>query len=109
MKSSEDAVVDGIFKADDKYTNLCLSKEKGDPYLLKLESGPLNSEYLKDKASVPLKLIDRVDVGNTGAEIRYFSLFFIHVNNYRFDTHTHTHTYAHTYNVLHKRANDRHM
>lgn len=71
VKSSEDAVVDGIFKADDKYTNLCLSKEKGDPYLLKLELGPLNSEYLKDKASVALELIHRVDVGNTGAEIRY--------------------------------------
>ncbi|KAK1383128.1 Nodulation receptor kinase [Heracleum sosnowskyi] len=71
VKSSEDAVVEGIFKANDKYTNLCLSKERGDPYLLKLELRPLNSEYLKEKPSIALKVIDRVDVGSTGAEIRY--------------------------------------
>lgn len=63
--------MEGIFRANDKYIDLCLSKERGDPYLLKLELRPLNSEYLKEKPSVALKVIDRVDVGSAGAEIRY--------------------------------------
>lgn len=75
MKSSDDAVVEGVFKATNDYMNFCLSKELGDPYLSKLELRPLNSEYLKEKASVVLKLVDRVDVGSTGVEIRYSSLF----------------------------------
>lgn len=70
MKSSEDVVVEGIFKANDIYMNLCLSKERGDPYLLKLELRPL-SGYVKEKASVALKVTDRVDVGSIGADIRY--------------------------------------
>lgn len=75
VKSSDDAVVEGVFKATNDYMNFCLSKEQGDPYLSKLELRPLNSEYLKGKASVVLKLVDRVDVGSTGVEIRYSSLF----------------------------------
>ncbi|KAL8125094.1 nodulation receptor kinase-like isoform X2 [Apium graveolens] len=71
VKSSEDAVVEGLFRANDNYMNLCLSEERGDPYLLKLELRPLDSVYLKEKPSVALRVIDRVDVGNTGAEIRY--------------------------------------
>lgn len=74
VNSSDDAVVEGVFKATNESTNFCLSKEQGDPYLSRLELRPLHSEYLKEKASSVLKLVDRVDVGSTEAEIRY-SLF----------------------------------
>lgn len=81
VKSSEDAVVEGVFKANDNYMNLCLSKEMGDPYLLKLELRPLMSEYVKEKATVALKVMDRVDVGSTGAEIRYAPCMFKPIKN----------------------------
>lgn len=105
VKSSEDAVVEGIFRANDKYINLCLSKERGDPYLLKLELRPLNSEYLREKPSVALKVIDRVDVGSTGAEIRYPSLYFSTYLIITDSTLTHTTTNRHRhilYNIKRK-------
>ena len=73
--------MEGIFKANGNYTNLCLSKEMGDPYLLKLELRPLMSEYVKEKATVALKVMDRVDVGSTGAEIRYAPCMFKPIKN----------------------------
>ncbi|KAK3012602.1 hypothetical protein RJ639_009602 [Escallonia herrerae] len=71
VNSSDDTEVEGVFKATNDYTDFCLSKENGDPYISKLELRPSNPDYLKRETSSILKLIDRVDVGNTGSEIRY--------------------------------------
>ncbi|KAL1810047.1 hypothetical protein ACET3Z_027037 [Daucus carota] len=71
VNSSDDAVVEGIFRTTMDYMNFCLLKEQGDPYLSKLELRPLSSNYLKEKASTVLKLTHRIDVGNTGMAIRY--------------------------------------
>lgn len=71
VNSSNDAVVEGVFRTTTDYMNFCLLKEHGDPYLSKLELRPLASNYLKEKASTVLKLIDRIDVGNTGTGVRY--------------------------------------
>ncbi|KAL8117881.1 hypothetical protein AgCh_015679 [Apium graveolens] len=71
VNSSNDAVVEGVFRTTMDYMNFCLLKEHGDPYLSKLELRPLASNYLKAKASTVLKLVDRIDVGNTGRGIRY--------------------------------------
>lgn len=66
--------VEGIFKASRNYTNFCLVKGKGGAYLSKVELRPSRLEYLeKYDDSTVLKLVDRVDVGNKDAEIRYAS------------------------------------
>ncbi|XVF15329.1 hypothetical protein REPUB_Repub09cG0142500 [Reevesia pubescens] len=71
VNSSEDLVVEGIFRAADSYTDICLVHEKGDPYISSLELRPLNgSEYLKHKSSNILKLVNRTDLGGSG-ETRY--------------------------------------
>ncbi|KAK1351646.1 Symbiosis receptor-like kinase [Heracleum sosnowskyi] len=71
VNSSNDAVVEGVFRTTTENMNFCLLKEHGDPYLSRLELRPLASNYLVEKASTVLKLIDRIDVGNTGTAIRY--------------------------------------
>lgn len=64
--------VEGIFKATRNYTNFCLViKGKGGAYLSKVELRPSHVEYLRGRDSSVLKLVDRVDVGNKDAEIRY--------------------------------------
>ncbi|GMI68735.1 Salt Induced Malectin-like domain-containing Protein1 [Hibiscus trionum] len=69
--SSEALVVEGIFRAPNNYTDFCLLYGKGDPYISSLELRPLNdTEYLKDKSSNILKLVNRTDLGGIG-ETRY--------------------------------------
>ncbi|KAL0450085.1 UNVERIFIED_CONTAM: Nodulation receptor kinase [Sesamum latifolium] len=63
--------VEGIFRATNNYTNFCLVKGKGEAYLLKLELRPSHPDYVKRNPSSVLKLVDRVDAGNIGSEIRY--------------------------------------
>ncbi|XP_047965266.1 nodulation receptor kinase-like isoform X2 [Salvia hispanica] len=63
--------VEGLFTAMSNYTNFCLVKGKGEAYLSKLELRPSNTVYLARYNSSVLKLVDRVDVGNTVADIRY--------------------------------------
>ncbi|XWS45056.1 hypothetical protein CRYUN_Cryun15aG0103900 [Craigia yunnanensis] len=71
VNSFKDLVVEGIFRAADSYTDLCLVHEKGDPYISSLELRPLNdSKYLKDRSSSILKLVNRTDLGGIG-ETRY--------------------------------------
>ncbi|KAL7221643.1 hypothetical protein ACSBR1_023573 [Camellia fascicularis] len=72
VNSSNDMEIEGVFRATNEQINFCLEKEKGDPYISKLELRPLNdSDYLKREPSSVLKLIDRVDVGSDVQEIRY--------------------------------------
>ncbi|XP_050205737.1 nodulation receptor kinase-like isoform X2 [Mercurialis annua] len=71
-KSSEDSQVEGIFKANGKYTDFCSQHSKADPHISELELRPLaDSKYLQENASNVLKLIGRNDVGNVGVAIRY--------------------------------------
>ncbi|KAK8717387.1 hypothetical protein V6N13_044658 [Hibiscus sabdariffa] len=68
---SEAVVVEGIFRAPNNYTDFCLLYGKGDPYISSLELRPLNdTEYIKDKSSSILKLVNRTDLGGIG-ETRY--------------------------------------
>ncbi|KAL4375981.1 hypothetical protein GQ457_02G008750 [Hibiscus cannabinus] len=68
---SEAVVVEGIFRALKNYTDFCLLYGKGNPYILSLELRPLNdTEYIKDKSSNILKLVNRTDLGGIG-ETRY--------------------------------------
>ncbi|NP_001234869.1 symbiosis receptor-like kinase precursor [Solanum lycopersicum] len=71
VKSSDELKVEGIFRATRSYTNFCLLKKKGNPYISKVELRPINSDYLKKEPSEILKLVHRVDAGNKAAEIRY--------------------------------------
>ncbi|KAH0697388.1 hypothetical protein KY290_016175 [Solanum tuberosum] len=71
VKSSDELTVEGIFRATRSYTNFCLLKKKGNPYISKVELRPINSDYLKREPSEILKLVHRVDAGNKVAEIRY--------------------------------------
>lgn len=82
VKSSDELTVEGIFRATRSYTNFCLLKTKGNPYISKVELRPINPYYLKREPSKVLKLVHRVDAGNKGAEIRYS---FIVSQNYILD------------------------
>lgn len=82
VKSSDELTVEGIFRATRSYTNFCLLKNKGNPYISKVELRPINSDYLKREPSEILKLVHRVDAGNKVAEIRYS---FILSQNYILD------------------------
>ncbi|KAK9038659.1 hypothetical protein V6N11_023515 [Hibiscus sabdariffa] len=71
LLSLEAVVVEGIFRALKNYTDFCLLYGKGDPYISSLELRPLNdTEYIKDKSSNILKLVNRTDLGGIG-ETRY--------------------------------------
>nr|GMD50013.1 nodulation receptor kinase-like [Ipomoea batatas] len=68
---NNEETVEGIFKAITNYTNFCLLKNKGEPYISRLELRPINSNYLNKEPPHLLKLVHRVDAGNQGADIRY--------------------------------------
>lgn len=76
VNGSDDSVeVEGVFTARNHHIDFCLLKGTGDPYIYKLELRPLNVlKYLQGGTSSVLKLVKRVDVGNTGEDIRYVSL-----------------------------------
>ncbi|XP_027076638.1 nodulation receptor kinase [Coffea arabica] len=71
VKSSGESKVEGIFKATKDYVNFCLLQGQRVPYISKLELRPLTSDYLNRDPSSVLNLIDRVDAGNEGGDIRY--------------------------------------
>ncbi|CAI0430876.1 unnamed protein product [Linum tenue] len=74
VDSSGESQVESIFRATDQYTDFCLVQETGDPYISQIELRPLydDSSYLDGKDSaVLLKLVDRVDLGNSGNTIRF--------------------------------------
>ncbi|KAK4346730.1 hypothetical protein RND71_033069 [Anisodus tanguticus] len=57
VKSSDELKVEGIFRATRSYTNFCLLKKKGNPYISKVELRPINPDYLKREPSEVLKLV----------------------------------------------------
>ncbi|XP_044463492.1 nodulation receptor kinase-like [Mangifera indica] len=72
VNSSEDSVVEGIFRAVDDQTNFCLVKNKGNLYISLLELRPLNeTEYLNGQSSSILKVVGRFDLGRSDKENRY--------------------------------------
>ncbi|CAK7339751.1 unnamed protein product [Dovyalis caffra] len=72
VKLYKDLVVEKIFKATNQNVDFCLMRDHGYPYISKLELRPLGDlDYLQGKASGVLKLVSRVDAGNTGNSIRY--------------------------------------
>ncbi|KAJ0098206.1 hypothetical protein Patl1_28393 [Pistacia atlantica] len=69
VNSSEDSVVEGIFRAVDDQTDFCLVKDKGNPYISQLELRPLNEpEYLHGQNSSVLKVVGRFDLGRSDKE-----------------------------------------
>ncbi|KAB5547461.1 hypothetical protein DKX38_010867 [Salix brachista] len=71
VKLSKDLEVERIFKATNQDVDFCLMNQYGYPYISKLELRPLEDlKYLQGKASGVLKLVSRVDAGNTGNSIR---------------------------------------
>lgn len=71
VNSSGETEVEGIVRASNDYINFCLLKRQGNPYVSKIELRPLDLDY--GEPSRVLKIEHRVDVGNTGGEIRYVS------------------------------------
>ncbi|KAF9678137.1 hypothetical protein SADUNF_Sadunf07G0003700 [Salix dunnii] len=71
VKLSKDLEVERIFKATNHEVDFCLMNQHGYPYISKLELRPLGDlKYLQGKPSGVLKLVSRVDAGNTGNSIR---------------------------------------
>ncbi|XP_024977871.1 nodulation receptor kinase-like [Cynara cardunculus var. scolymus] len=71
VNSTDEAEVEGIVRATNDYINFCLLQKQGNTYVSKIELRPLNSDYLNGEPSNVLRLVHRVDVGNTGEEIRF--------------------------------------
>lgn len=72
VKLSKDLEVERVFTATHHDVDFCLMNHYGYPYISKLELRPLGDlKYLQGKASGVLKLVSRVDAGNTGNSIRY--------------------------------------
>ncbi|XP_076937297.1 nodulation receptor kinase-like [Bidens hawaiensis] len=69
VNSTDETEIEGIVMATNDYINFCLLPKQGNPYVSKIELRPLDSDY-KDPSTV-LKVVHRVDVGNTKGEIRY--------------------------------------
>ncbi|KAK6923231.1 Malectin-like domain [Dillenia turbinata] len=70
--TNEDQVIEGIFRATYHYTDFCLVKGIGDPYISLLELRPLSDgEYLQREPFSILKVGSRVNVGNSTQVIRY--------------------------------------
>lgn len=67
--SSDEAEVEVIVRANNNYIDFCLLKKQGNPYISKIELRPLDLDY--EEPSNVLKVLHRVDVGNTRGEIRY--------------------------------------
>ena len=65
--------LEGIFIATKNYTDFCLVKNQGNPYISLIELRPLDEEYLLDSPSNALKVIKRNNLGATGDDIRYVS------------------------------------
>ena len=78
VNSSDDkSEVEGVFRATNHYIDFCLVKDNSSPYISMLELRPLNdSAYLEGNSSVILKLVQRVDVGNTQQKHRYVHYFY---------------------------------
>lgn len=81
VNSSEDsAVVEGIFRAKEEYTDLCLWRQRGHPYISGVEVRDLNGlGYLNggDSSNYVLKVVSRVSFGSTGGIIRYVFLLLL--------------------------------
>ncbi|XP_021992578.1 nodulation receptor kinase isoform X2 [Helianthus annuus] len=69
VNSSDETEVEGVVRATNDYINFCLLPKQGNPYVSKIELRPLDSDY--GEVSGVVKLVHRVDVGNTGEEIRF--------------------------------------
>nr|CAK32638.1 putative symbiosis receptor-like kinase [Datisca glomerata]CAP62376.1 symbiosis receptor-like kinase [Datisca glomerata] len=64
--------VEGVFVAKKNYIDFCLEKRNGAPYISYLELRPLHAlDYFQGFSSDVLKLISRVNLGNTSLAIRY--------------------------------------
>lgn len=66
---SGEAEVEGIVRANNNHIDFCLLKKQGNPYVSKIELIPLDLDY-GEPLSV-LKVVQRIDVGNTIGEIRF--------------------------------------
>ncbi|KAK1433192.1 hypothetical protein QVD17_10100 [Tagetes erecta] len=69
VNSTDETEIEGNVRATNDYINFCLLPRQGNPYVSKIELRPLDLDH-EDPSSV-LKLVHRVDVGNTKGEIRY--------------------------------------
>lgn len=72
VDSSGESQVEAVFRSAEQHIDFCLVHETGDPYISQLELRPIHeSRYLDGRYSTVLKLVDRVDLGNTGTPIRF--------------------------------------
>ncbi|KAK9066957.1 hypothetical protein SSX86_014281 [Deinandra increscens subsp. villosa] len=69
VNSTDETEIEGNFRATNDYINFCLLPKQGNPYVSKIELRLLDLDY--GDPSTVLKLVHRVDVGNTKGEIRY--------------------------------------
>ncbi|KAI7747372.1 hypothetical protein M8C21_002293, partial [Ambrosia artemisiifolia] len=69
VNSSYETEVEGVVRATNDYINFCVLPKQGNPYASKIELRPLDFDY--GEPSSVLKLVHRVDVGNTGSGIRF--------------------------------------
>ncbi|KAI3785201.1 hypothetical protein L1987_44315 [Smallanthus sonchifolius] len=69
VNSTDETEIEGNLRATNDYISFCLLPKQGNPYVSKIELRLLDLDY-GDPSRV-LKLVHRVDVGNTKGEIRY--------------------------------------
>ncbi|KAD0585584.1 hypothetical protein R6Q59_033691 [Mikania micrantha] len=69
VNATDETEIEGIFRATNDYINFCLLPIQGNPYVSKIELRPMDIDF--GDPSVVLKLMHRIDVGNTKREIRY--------------------------------------
>ncbi|XP_071709829.1 nodulation receptor kinase-like [Rutidosis leptorrhynchoides] len=69
VNSSYEVEVEGIVRATNDYIDFCLLKRQGNPYVSKIELRPLDFDY--GEPSSVLKMVSRIDVGNTREDIRF--------------------------------------
>ncbi|KAI3726410.1 hypothetical protein L1987_66207 [Smallanthus sonchifolius] len=69
VNSTDETEIEGNLRAANDYISFCLLPKQGNPYVSKIELRPLDLDY--GDTSTVLKLVHRVDVGNTKGEIRY--------------------------------------
>ncbi|KAI7739365.1 hypothetical protein M8C21_010708, partial [Ambrosia artemisiifolia] len=69
VNSSDETEVEGVVRATNDYINFCVLPKQGNPYVSKIELRPLDFDYGEPLSF--LKVVHRVDVGNTGSEIRF--------------------------------------
>ncbi|XP_057761629.1 nodulation receptor kinase-like [Arachis stenosperma] len=60
---SQDLEIEGAFRATQNFTDFCLVKRVGSPYISQLELRPLHEEYLQGLPASLLKLITRNNLG----------------------------------------------